>query len=88
MTEYLDDEADELPADALTSLVDDLAHALANIVAPDWYINSDFRVLFSERKSYNHIADCSPLSFAPGLEQVLLSLFLRLWSSSAAYRPP
>jgi hypothetical protein len=67
------DNADYLTHDALSQLVDDLTFELLNIEAPDWNVNPEFRVLFSERSFYNSISACSLLEFAPGLHDVLSS---------------
>jgi hypothetical protein len=73
-TEVLDfDDGAFLDLDDLSQLVDDLTYELVNITAPDWYLNPEFRVLFAERSTYDSIAGCSPLTFAPTLHDALTS---------------
>jgi hypothetical protein len=71
--DVLEIDMSDVDPSALAKLIDDAAHRLANITAPDWYINPDFRALFEKRFSYDSIAASSPLTFAPGLEEVLTS---------------
>ena len=71
-TEAESEDTDYLQ-DPTTALVDDLVFALVAIDAPEWYINPDFKMLFTERESYDSVAECSPLTFAPHLLEVLSS---------------
>ncbi|KAJ4344321.1 atp2, beta subunit of the F1 sector of mitochondrial F1F0 ATP synthase [Ascochyta clinopodiicola] len=65
------DNVDYLGLDPITPLVDDMTWLLVTTDAPAWYINPEFKVLFGERASYDSVAVCSPLAFAPALSGVL-----------------
>lgn len=71
--DVLEIDMSDVDPSAFAKLIEDAAHTLASITAPDWYINPDFKMLFKERFSYDSIAAASPLTFAPGLEEVLTS---------------
>jgi hypothetical protein len=73
LDELMLDDDDFLDLDAVSLLVDNLTFRLVNINAPDWYMNPDFKVLFSKRSSFDSIAGSSPLTFAPKLHDILTS---------------
>ncbi|CAN9367521.1 unnamed protein product [Alternaria alternata] len=68
-----DSDGIQLHLSPLAQLVDDLTFKLVNVPAPHWYMNPEFGVLFEKRSSYDSIAACSPLTFAPNLHEVLTS---------------
>jgi hypothetical protein len=49
---------------------------LVNIKAPCLFMNAELRVLFAKRTEYDSIAIASPLSFAPGLLDIITLLVL------------
>ncbi|KAK0119869.1 H(+)-transporting V1 sector ATPase subunit A [Cadophora gregata] len=57
---------------ALQKLVDDYMHQHVNLNAPDWYINPEFKVVM-QGEAGRSICNATPLSFAPGLLEVLQS---------------
>ncbi|KAH3971305.1 hypothetical protein HBI26_155130 [Parastagonospora nodorum] len=62
-----------LDLDDLAQLIDDLTYELINLDAPEWFIQPQFKELFTERSDYDSVAACSPLSFAPDLLDTLVS---------------
>lgn len=59
-------------ATELQALVDEYVSGFANLNAPDWYINPDFRVVL-QGEAGRDISAATPLNFAPGLLDVLQS---------------
>lgn len=58
---------------SLETYVDDAAFRLLSLELPRWYINPDIKVVFLDRAAWDSVVDSSPLSFAPGVDQVLSS---------------
>ncbi|CZR53904.1 uncharacterized protein PAC_03786 [Phialocephala subalpina] len=56
----------------LQKLVDDYMFQLVNLDAPDWYINPDFKIAL-QGEAGRKICAATPLTFAPGLLEVLQS---------------
>lgn len=54
------------------TLLDDIAFDLVNLDLPKWYINADIKVAFRTRAMWDSVvSSSSPLTPAPGLEEVL-----------------
>ena len=64
---------DILKLDDAQRKIEDLAHSLACLDAPSWFINPLLKSTFQERTSYDSIAALSPLTLAPTLYNVLFS---------------
>jgi hypothetical protein len=61
------------PSQTLRELVDSYTWCTVNVDAPDWYICPIFKTCLGEEESFNQICSAIPLSFAPGLLDVLQS---------------
>ncbi|KAI4242723.1 MAG: hypothetical protein L6R42_010929 [Xanthoria sp. 1 TBL-2021] len=53
--------------------LEELTYGLVSCDVPEWYRNPDFRILFKDRPTFDHIAELGPITLAPGLEDVLNS---------------
>ena len=68
-----DYDLDLLQLNAAPKTIDDLTFDLIHIDSPAWFMNAKFKVFFNERSTYDSVAACSPLTLAPGLDDVLSS---------------
>ncbi|KAL8742197.1 MAG: hypothetical protein Q9184_008291, partial [Pyrenodesmia sp. 2 TL-2023] len=68
----MDLDREELDSPVQIDLEDRL-YGLVSCNAPEWYRNPDFRILFKDRPTFDHIAELAPITLAPGLEDVLSS---------------
>lgn len=60
-----------LKLEAAVTTVEDLAYGLVVIKAPNTFINPLFNTVFAAREDWDSVAATTPLTLAPGLENVL-----------------